>query len=409
MSKLFTPLMRVLAATAIGGCGPVVVAQTATLRFGEPVFAGEIVTGVSAAGVSLSSADGVRTVSLDRVAGISADPADPLTIEWGKLRQAAFTLWRARTRIERGDVASSEAMLETLIPAFGEAGGETGPVLWAGILRCRMLRGGVPSAIVPFTRYRGLRARPGPESSMFRPPSSLPDAAILDEAAMLCPGLPPIFVATPAVIAAARDRIDRAAPNTLSPAINTLYDAALIHEFAPISGHPFGAVSDDGTVLVRDIVKSRLGTFQERATARAALEDRLSTVQPGWVYAWCHTAVGRSLVMEEDVETRLLGVAQLLRVPASYAADVPYLTGLALAEAAVALHRLGDTTSAILLRTEVAETMPDHPVLDWPQLRAITTELKNAPAGAAAVPVEVPDTLLPEPALSAPSVPGDPR
>jgi len=356
--------------------------QTVVLRAGEEVREGEAVTALSESGVVLSSAGGVREVSLDRVASVSGEPwAD----EWAALAEPAAMLWRARSRIERGDLASAEPLLESLIPTLGQRG-ESAAIVWTGLLRCRLASGRVPASIEAFIRYSELRKTAGTEAAMFRNASALPVTAIVDEESMLCPGLAPIFVGTPGVIALARSggRIgvagagDHEAPSSLA----VLFALALKAEAGSVSGEVLPSVTRDGEVLVRDIVKSRIGSADERTSARAALRDRLSQAQPGWVCAWCHTAIGRSLLLETDIDSRLLGVAQLLRVPASYATDAPYLTGICLAESAVALAELGDTASAQSLRSEFAASLPDHPVLDWPKLRAIGTE-NGVPAAAA--------------------------
>jgi hypothetical protein len=48
----------------------------------------------------------------------------------------------------------------------------------------------------------------------------------------------------------------------------------------------------------------------------------------------------------------------------------PYLTGVALAEAAAALHRLGDVPGATRVRSEMLERFSGHPAQEWGALRS---------------------------------------
>lgn len=374
MFKLAASILALVGSIASGGVG----AQTVLLRAGEVVATDELVSGLSLDGVTLKSGVGERTLSIDRVDEVGGD----LESEWEKIEFAADSLWRARVRIERGDLASAETILEALLPTVGATRGESSVVLWTGLMRCRVERGAIAGAIDAFLQYRERRSdAPGPEASMFRSAMSPRlGAALIDPATMLCPSLPPIYVATPAVVAAARATTEAVGGES---GLAVLYRMSMAHEVsAGVVVFP-PATGGDGVVLVRDIVKSRCGTAEERATARAALRDRLGREQPGWIEAWSRCAIGRSLLLEGDEDSRLLGIAELLKVPAILSDEVPYLTGVALAEAAVALADGGDVASAIRLRAEIAENLPDHPVLDWPKLKVLSMSRVQPPVSEA--------------------------
>jgi hypothetical protein len=74
----------------------------------------------------------------------------------------------------------------------------------------------------------------------------------------------------------------------------------------------------------------------------------------------------------------MLGVAELLAVPAAIEYAVPYLTGVCLAEAAVALHAQGDLKGAVAVRTRLIERFAGHPVMEWEAMRFAAPPAKAA-------------------------------
>lgn len=76
----------------------------------------------------------------------------------------------------------------------------------------------------------------------------------------------------------------------------------------------------------------------------------------------------------------MLGVAELLAVPAAFEHAVPYVTGVCMAEAAVAMHRSGDSKGAAAIRDRLVERFAGHPALDWEPLRGIGRTPVAAPA-----------------------------
>ncbi|MEX2219093.1 MAG: hypothetical protein WD749_10080, partial [Phycisphaerales bacterium] len=143
------------------------------------------------------------------------------------------------------------------------------------------------------------------------------------------------------------------------------------------------------TKLIELIVQSRVGDAERRAEARRGLQERLRPTpatghQPPapWLQAWVHTALGRSLLREDAPEQKKLGVIELLQVPAAHSAAHPYLDGVALAEASVALRALGDAPGADVLARELIDRYPTHPAHDWaPFAAARPASPRPAPAG----------------------------
>src|SRR5262249_21729976 len=123
------------------------------------------VTGVDAQGVTLNLSGpapvpgnkpraqaGMGTViSWDRVASVQGDLGDAA----GPFLATGEKLWRARTRLERGDVVGAEPLVEELFAQFAGQRGATAAVAAGGLLRCRLATGAQTGAVVPWLGYLG--------------------------------------------------------------------------------------------------------------------------------------------------------------------------------------------------------------------------------------------------------------
>lgn len=397
--------------------------STVRLRGGESPPAGLVVVGVGDAGVAMgvrdldaemaqipSTQSASLVVSWDRVKGVDG----PLRTRSEAYADLADTLWRARTRLERGDWVAAEPLFERAFKGTRGKSGATAGVVAEGLLRCRLKRGAHVLAIEPFL---GLLAADSPGEVLHRDWASLAGlGTLLDPATKLAPSLPPIWLRVPAVEAlAAQDTIaagwdQQPAPGSASggPSRSTLlgllYLEAARFECGRPAAMPPIASSDPGVQLVAQIVQARIGSPEQRAGARKALEERLRQLAPrpgaagdsapdasaAWLEAWIRAGLGRSLLRENPPELRQAGVVQLLHLPARFAGSHPYLAGLALAEASAALRDLGDADGADTLAHELSVSFPTHPVLDWDPLR-----LARSPESSAAGSPSAPSTSPP--------------
>lgn len=349
------------------------------LRGGEPAPTGDI-TSVSAAGVTV----GGSLVGWDRVKavrGAKAKDADP----WMAMADAA---WRARTRLERGDLIAAEPLFEVL---FEKSRGEPGPtagVIAEGLLRCRVRRGAHVGAIDPWLATLE-SAGDGSVTVLHGAWASEAGLApVVDAATGLAPSLPPIWLPWPSIEAYARGKpwLGSETAGTPKQLVQRVAELATLYHLASEfeGGRPVqwaDVPSNDAAVqLVAQIVEARVGNAEQRAAARKALGERLragaqargraedgSTVGavPTWMEAWIHAAIGRSLVREDAPDQQVAGVLELLLLPARYEEAHPYLSGLALAESSVVMRKLGDTQGADVLAREFAERYPTHPAQDW--------------------------------------------
>lgn len=339
------------------------------LRGGETAPAG-VVVGVDPQGVLMApnaAQDASILIGWDhvkRVGGVHGDEAKAYV-------GVADEAWRARTRLERGDAIAAEPMFEHL---YQDYAGEVGPlsvVVSEGLLRCRLRRGAQLAAIGPWMSLLRARVDADPTS-----PAWVGDdwsaiagmGPVLDESSWLVPALPPMWLAWPSLSSVAE--MAEASDGRVS-SLASLYAYGAAFEAGEAGAMPATSDQQWGVQLVRDIVEARTS---DSAPARKQARERLSRrVEQGvdpWVEAWCRAGIGRSLVREESAEDRLLGVLELLHLPARFRRTQGYLAGLALGESVVVLSELGDEHSARALASELAREYRGHPVFDWAPLRA---------------------------------------
>lgn len=293
--------------------------------------------------------------------------------EFQALQSLAENAWRGRSRIDRGDFAGGEPLLEAIEPKFRGATGPTAGAVYGGLVRSRLARnarGGAMVAWLKLVESRGSGDRATWSGASER------DDDVFDRQTSLAFELPPIFYAGSAtdVASSAWDELATSSDPRVGE-LAALYRAAWRFESDPGGAKAIVAesgASDDGVRLVRDIVLSRVGEPAQRSSARERLGKRLqaSDIEP-WQEAWCRVALGRSLMHESDPEGRRSGVLQALHVPARLARHAPELAAVALAESASTLSELGDQAGAAALKDELAKVAPRHRLLESPGMRSI--------------------------------------
>ncbi|XVJ59929.1 MAG: hypothetical protein HEQ23_11220 [Tepidisphaera sp.] len=369
-------------------------------------------TAVAAEGVSVvrdRNPDGkpVATIVIgwDRVREVTG----PLATEASKFTSTAEKAWRARARLERGDWVAAEPLFEELFSEYRTRTGPTALTVAGGLVRCRLMRGAQTAAVEPWIAW--LRAQPTAGAGVDSPPESVGQqvSKMIDPGTGLIPGLPPMWVTTAAVQALARSEVpaaDQASkPSTQevrAASLFALYVLAAKADTGGTGGLPErgGATADPGVRLVYDIVKSRLGDESQRRDARRSLQERITGGSPGWVEVWCRVAVGRSLLMEKTEEDRRLGLVSLAYVASRSAPEDAYLTGLALAEMALALSADGNEAAASLFANEAADRFPDHPALESPQMARWMVARSARPSKPATTPTAPAAPTTAEPAAA---------
>ncbi|MDX2132518.1 MAG: hypothetical protein SFY69_10760 [Planctomycetota bacterium] len=324
-------------------------------------------------------AEGRRTlIGWERVADVPSLPPE--------MRTLADDAWRAASRVGRGDYVTAEPLLEELFPAMRGLVGPTPAAVASGLLKCRLARGAVVGAVEPMLALAASRSEgdqswlPAEPPSISAPGDRLASGLAWDEQLRLSPGVPPMWAPLPSVRAQAQrgDALASGLGDGRGARLAQIYLHALRHEAGLPTRLAPRPDADEGVLLAHDVVAARTGDPPARAAAVVALRARLTPDTPAWTRAWLHAAVGRSMIRELETETKLLGVAELLRVPAQFERDVPYLTGLCLAEAAVTLHQLGEPDAANSLYADLTERFAGHPVLAWDALAPLRAQARRA-------------------------------
>ncbi len=311
------------------------------------------VIAVSAAGVEIAGADRA-VIPWDRVAAVEGDLADQAK----RFASIADRAWRARTRLERSDVAFAEPLFDELL--LERLPGPTGAVIARGALVCRLERGALASAVAPWIDAVALRAF---TTSL---PESSPLARIMDPADALAPLLPPIFLNDESALYLIEHPVD-ARDDPHASALASLYVAAAraARRSASTSLPPIDAdvLAVPAVSFVHAVVAAQIGDVSERAAAQTALRSVIFRESGTFREAWARVAIARSLSIEGDRASEREAVLHYFHLPARFGRSQPYLTGIALAEASRILERSDDPDAANVLRNELAASMPRHPAL----------------------------------------------
>ncbi len=370
-------------ATAVASTASMVNAQV-SLRGQQDPIAGDV-TKVGPEGITLTIGGVPKIVGWDRVREVHGEQGAAAT----KQIEAVADLWRARMRLERGDFTAAEPMLDALAAKERGVFGPTAAVVFEGQLRCRLKRGATLPAVWAWLDWVQARAGAigaGSDTSLGWIGGRFDAPAVVEPRTGLILGTPPIFLHDAALDAAvASDEWSRfSSADTTTAELAMLYRAAarfeaeLPPELGPVTSN------NEGVRLVADIVQARVGNDQQRQTARANLKSRLEQrdIDP-WTECWCRMGMGRSLLREPDSDMMRQGIIQLLHVPSRFARGSSYAAPIALAEAAIMLHELGDDQGAAALKAELMDRYLRSNAAGWARLREIKpipdSRKQNAP------------------------------
>lgn len=223
----------------------------------------------------------------------------------------AENAWRARERLLRSDSKLALPQLESLATAVGEDASSAALIAWAGLTRARADADDLPGAARAWEKAVHL----------------LQHGQALDEA----------------LARALRFDAERA----------VLRDVPVFWE----AGAP-------GNAWVDTLRRTVHGEAAERTAGRAELFASLKSSQSEWVEAWTRAAIGRSYLREPDADARILGILELLHVPARFSRGQPMLSALCIAAAADEAQALGDSSTVQVLRRLGDANVSARPQLD---------------------------------------------
>lgn len=274
----------------------------------------------------------------------------------------AEELWRARTRLERGDRALAEPIFSRMFTQTNGQSHETALMVAEGLMRVRLARGANAAAVIPMLEVIRMR-RMGVKSDSFTMLQSLIEE--VEPGEMVCVQLPPLFVRTndlrllvkelesydaqeDAYVRHLAQGYKRAAENTLHATADTKSDL-------------------DGArdTFVDNVINTRWSVYEPSKGRPARSQRNVGTeidALPEWAQLWSLYASGSQKMESPDLNVRDRGIVQLASV-ASFSSDrFPYITGLALGDLAVELEKEGQLESALSLRRELQVKMPRHPI-----------------------------------------------
>ena len=317
---------------------------------GEPITAVEIE--VRPEGLYVVRANGTpQIVPWDMVQSIE-EIQDPVALKAWELKQPmAEDLWRARTRLQRGDGRLAEPLFEAYFENLRSDGAdsELSLIVAEGLLRSRLSAGEIEAAIPSALETIRLR-RAGVTTDRYL---GLPE--VLDERIWLVPTLPPVPTDRAALLAL---------PESLAPWIQDedKYIAALARAYSSMSRESKVAEVKSGNSGVQ-VVQTAIDTLADDAKVRTAAIRTLNSLAeqpdaPDFVSAWKHWFNARSMMLEEDVDLDI-ALIELLHIPAIYRRDQPALAARAVACAADTLQTAGRDAEAALLQRELFVSQAD--------------------------------------------------
>lgn len=295
----------------------------------------------------VTSVGETRRFALDQVARIT-DLTDPILIDqWTQRRDVARDVWRARTRLQRGDEQLALALFQRhFTPRTSEEPThEFALIIAEGLLRC-LLKTGETEAILPAALETTRLRRAGVTTDRY---DALPP--VLDERSWLLPALPPIATSESSV-----DRLGEELRHwqiDADPVVSRL--AELYASMGRKSVRPSGS-SELGVVLMESILGTRALDNRLRQNALRTL-DELSDLDDGpqFIDAWhaWFTATSQLAAGEVGTDPVLLS---LLVLPAVHQGAYPLLAQRAVELSARVLASDGRHEESATLRRFLQES-----------------------------------------------------
>ena len=336
---------------------------TVVRRGTMPAIAGDVRV-VGAAGVEVRVPGIERPVAIawSDVRGIEGAALGAEARAW---RDAGEALWRARTRIQRGDWELAAEPLAVAWKAWSAAPPCADAALAAAAQAEWMMRSGRPAdAVAPaFAAVRDLRAGTQPGGGWKA------SARVAEPGSALPPALPPCVV--PAADATRLAVELRALDLSADPGLRTVveaYVAALPGQGARDAAPELPDLRKDAparhaTQALLDLRTAAAGDRSARDAMRAALvRDRRSL--PAWFEVWARLALGDVMAGTGDAGLRDRGLALLASLVAAPDPARPWIADCARAALARALESAGDAAAARRVAAQPAEPgTPPNPSL----------------------------------------------
>jgi hypothetical protein len=297
------------------------------------------------------------------------------------------SVWRARVRLDRGDAAAAEPLLDAAVSTLSREDGALALAAWEELLRARIALGGeLADAAVRVPSLRSSVRDTGD------PPVALPARPDpVDAATGLVAAAPPAW-ATRAEAIRARDGFASIAASSRDVELVAQLYAQIAAADAgdappppsrgarPVGSPPppRGALAH-GVDLLEAWAAAVSGDAEARRRGRDSLRRMARELSPA-MRAWATYAGGRSLALESDPKQRRIGATEMLKAAAAHGALAPILERAAVVRAAEALDAAGDLDSAATLRAHAGPREQQYSIteiLATPQQALVATDVRG--------------------------------
>ncbi len=361
---LSTPAVAALAATLVSASAGL--AADRLHRRGESAPIEGRTVDVNKEGVLFHVSRGPQTgdllITWDRVQRLETDH-EGFAETFEQMRSLSDRLWRARSRIERGDHAAAEPILDSLFAETVHQTGATALIVAEGLLRCRLARGARAAAVIPWLETRRLL------NAGLKPTAYTAMRPVIDFQTGLCAQLPPVWTRS---VGVEQMLADLGQYSGAAPQVQRL--AALYARAARLA---LGAPIEDAAAFYRSDESWDRDPGVVVATAFVAALERVKPMpadpekvlarplrEEGPLTPWAFFLRGLARVESADADRRRQGLVDLLTIPAMHREANAYLAGFAIERAAAVLEQMGRAADAASLRAELKREDPTHPLHD---------------------------------------------
>lgn len=256
-----------------------------------------------------------------------------VVVPWYELREQApdaykdvsLLAWKARTRLDRGDVSAALPLYISLSKDYLWKQGPQSMDVCDGLTACLIGSGRRRQAVEPMLSWFEAEGLPGAEGT------PLPES--MDEPMGLRRDLPPVFADGEAVQAAdipsdcdGRTRLIHAYYALVTDEQDSR--AMRLAEIEDLKRQY--RARDPGLIFLEQMCFAQAHPeLSQRDAARDSLVRRAQTQRGTWIEVWCRLALGAGLVRDDDVRLRDRGVVELIHVIVRLAHIDPGLTLLA--------------------------------------------------------------------------------
>lgn len=248
-------------------------------------------------------------------------------------------LWRAKIRLQRGDVRLAMPLFEETFMQLKNAKGDDAFLAAEGMLRCTIAHGNIQASVAPW--LAAVRHLDHGRSSLF------PDfSPIIDPKTFLCPHVPPVWDT-----------------HLVERSISTLkLDNKLMNEFVDVILGEAGQnqTLHNGPDFLRNIL---LLTESDHTQ----IEDQIETMSretalQRWQLAWIKYTAAKSL-MKQGKESETLALLKLAEVASTYGKEQPWIAGASMVLMVEILQSSGKLKASKNIRNEFIRVFPSHPLI----------------------------------------------